>query len=70
MAAEWRERQRVQQEAGREAKATAEIRNGSAGAIFGRILLPGELPPTLPVDSGADLFGSEESQLLDPWNRQ
>ena len=52
LAAEWRERQRVQRaERLKEARALAEIRTGNTEAIYGRILLPGEQPSTAPIGS-------------------
>lgn len=71
MAAEWRERQRVHRDERRkEAKALTEIRSGNTEAIFGRILLPGELPSTAPIGSQENLFGIEESQMLTrPWDQ-
>ena len=43
LAAEWRERQRVQRaERLKETKALTEIRTGNTEAIYGRILPPGE----------------------------
>ncbi len=70
LAAEWRERQRVQRaERLKEAQALAEIRTGNTEAIYGRILLPGEQPSTAPIGSQENLFGIEESQVLTrPWD--
>ena len=70
LAAEWRERQRVQRaERPKEARALAEIRTGNTEAIYGRILLPGEQPSTAPIGSQENLFGIEESQVLTrPWD--
>lgn len=70
MAAEHRARAEARREARlREARAVAQMRTGNLEAIFGRIILPGELPSAAPIGSQANVFGIEESQVLTkPWD--
>lgn len=47
----------------------AQMRTNNLESIFGRIILPGELPSAAPIGSQENVFGVEESQVsTKPWD--